>query len=334
MTRLLVTGGAGFIGSNFTRRAVGQGHDVVVLDKLTYAGNKENLRDLLDAKKIRFVKGDVCDQGLVADLAAQADAVVHFAAETHVDRSILEAGNFVQTDVVGTFSVLEGCRKTNVDRVIQISTDEVYGEAEGNPCREDAPLMPKSPYAASKAGADRLAYSYFATYGLPVVISRCTNNYGPYQHPEKLIPLFVTNALEDKPLPVYGTGKNTRDWIHVDDHCAALDLLLEAKGVEGEVFNIGASEEYSVNEIGTAILNTLGKPKTLLKSVADRPGHVRRHAVETKKIRSKLGWKPSRSFTQGLTETMQWYREHEAWWKPIKAGSYRDYDSAQHHGAD
>jgi len=334
MTRLLVTGGAGFIGSNFTRRAVGQGHDVVVLDKLTYAGNKENLRDLLDAKKIRFVKGDVCDQGLVADLAAQADAVVHFAAETHVDRSILEAGNFVQTDVVGTFSVLEGCRKTNVDRVIQISTDEVYGEAEGNPYREDAPLMPKSPYAASKAGADRLAYSYFATYGLPVVISRCTNNYGPYQHPEKLIPLFVTNALEDKPLPVYGTGKNTRDWIHVDDHCAALDLLLEAKGVEGEVFNIGASEEYSVNEIGTAILNTLGKPKTLLKSVADRPGHVRRHAVETKKIRSKLGWKPSRSFTQGLTETMQWYREHEAWWKPIKAGSYRDYHSAQHHGAD
>jgi len=324
MTRLLVTGGAGFIGSNFTRRAVGQGHDVVVLDKLTYAGNKENLRDLLDAKKIRFVKGDVCDQGLVADLAAHVDAVVHFAAETHVDRSILEAGNFVQTDVVGTFSVLEGCRKTNVDRVIQISTDEVYGEAEGNPCREDAPLMPKSPYAASKAGADRLAYSYFATYGLPVVISRCTNNYGPYQHPEKLIPLFVTNALEDKPLPVYGTGKNTRDWIHVDDHCAALDLLLEAKGVEGEVFNIGASEEYSVNEIGTAILNTLGKPKTLLKSVADRPGHVRRHAVETKKIRSKLGWKPSRSFTQGLTETMQWYREHEAWWKPIKAGSYRD----------
>ena len=334
MTRLLVTGGAGFIGSNFTRRAVGQGHDVVVLDKLTYAGNKENLRDLLDAKKIRFVKGDVCDQGLVADLAAQADAVVHFAAETHVDRSILEAGNFVQTDVVGTFSVLEGCRKTNVDRVIQISTDEVYGEAEGNPCREDAPLMPKSPYAASKAGADRLAYSYFATYGLPVVISRCTNNYGPYQHPEKLIPLFVTNALEDKPLPVYGTGKNTRDWIYVDDHCAALDLLLEAKGVEGEVFNIGASEEYSVNEIGTAILKTLGKPKTLLKSVADRPGHVRRHAVETKKIRSKLGWKPSRSFTQGLTETMQWYREHEAWWKPIKAGSYRDYHSAQHHGAD
>src|SRR6267378_5601078 len=218
MTRLLVTGGAGFIGSNFTRRAVEQGHDVVVLDKLTYAGNQENLRDLLDAKKIDFVKGDVCDRGLVDRLAKQAEAVVHFAAETHVDRSILEAGDFVQTDVVGTYSVLEACRKADVDRMVHISTDEVYGEAEGGPCREDAPLMPKSPYAASKAGADRLAFSYFATYGLPVVISRCTNNYGPYQHPEKLIPLFVTNALEDKPLPVYGTGKNTRDWIHVDDH--------------------------------------------------------------------------------------------------------------------
>src|SRR5712692_10638269 len=299
MTRLLVTGGAGFIGSNFTRRAANRGDDVVVLDKLTYAGNLENLRDLLDAKKIQFVKGDVCDRDLVAGLAKHADAVVHFAAETHVDRSILEAGEFVKTDVVGTFSVLEACRKADVDRMVFTSTDEVYGEEEGEPCREDAPLMPKSPYAASKAGADRLAFSYFATYGLPVVISRCTNNYGPYQHPEKLIPLFVTNALEDKPLPVYGTGKNTRDWIHVDDHCAALDRLLEAKGVEGEVFNIGASEEHSVNEIGTAILKTLGKPKTLLKSVADRLGHVRRHAVETKKIRSKLGWKPSRSFAQG-----------------------------------
>jgi dTDP-glucose 4,6-dehydratase len=334
MARLLVTGGAGFIGSNFTQRAVNRGHDVVVLDKLTYAGNEENLRDLLDARKIEFVKGDVCDRGLVADLAKRSDAIVHFAAETHVDRSILEAGEFVQTDVVGTFSVLEACRKADIGRLIHISTDEVYGEAEREPCREDAPLMPKSPYAASKVGADRLAFSYFSTYGLPVVISRCTNNYGPYQHPEKLIPLFVTNALEDKPLPVYGSGKNTRDWIHVDDHCAALDLLLEAKGVEGEVFNIGASEEHSVNEIGTAILNTLGKPKTLLKSVADRPGHVRRHAVETKKIRSKLGWKPSRSFTQGLMETVQWYREHEAWWKPIKAGSFSDYYSAQYHGGD
>ena len=330
MTRLLVTGGAGFIGSNFTRRAVRQGHDVVVLDKLTYAGNKENLRDLLDGKKIDFVKGDVCDRDLVGRLAKQADAVVHFAAETHVDRSILEAGDFVQTDVVGTFSVLEASRKAEVDRVLAISTDEVYGEAEGEPCREDAPLMPKSPYAASKAGADRLAFSYFATYGLPVVISRCTNNYGPYQHPEKLIPLFVTNALEDKPLPVYGTGKNTRDWIHVDDHCAALEGLLEAKGVAGEVFNIGASEEHSVNEIASAILKTLGKPKSLLKAVPDRPGHVQRHAVDAGKIRSKLRWKPSRSFAEGLQEAVHWYREHEAWWKPTKVGDFQEYYEAQY----
>jgi dTDP-glucose 4,6-dehydratase len=332
MTRLLVTGGAGFIGSNFTRRAANRGDEVVVLDKLTYAGNLENLRDLLDAKKIRFVKGDVCDRGIVAGLAKEVDAVVHFAAETHVDRSILEAGDFVQTDVVGTFSVLEACRKADVDRLVLISTDEVYGEAEGGPCREDAPLMPKSPYAASKAGADRLAFSYFATYGLPVVISRCTNNYGPYQHPEKLIPLFVTNALEDKPLPVYGTGKNTRDWIHVDDHCAALDRLLEAKGMEGEVFNIGASEEHSVNEIATAILRALRKPRSLLKIVPDRPGHVKRHAVDTGKIRSKLRWKPSRSFGEGLEETIRWYREHEAWWKATKSGDFQEYYSRQYHG--
>jgi len=326
----LVTGGAGFIGSNFTRRAVSRGDDVVVLDKLTYAGNLENLRDLLDAKKIRFVKGDVCDRGLVADLASQAYAVVHFAAETHVDRSILEAGDFVQTDVVGTFSVLEACRKADVDRLVLISTDEVYGEAEGEPCREDAPLMPKSPYAASKAGADRLAFSYFATYGLPVVISRCTNNYGPYQHPEKLIPLFVTNALEDKLLPVYGTGKNTRDWIHVEDHCGALDLLLAAKGVDGEVFNIGASEEHSVNEIAAAILKILKKRMSLLRMVPDRPGHVQRHAVDAGKIRSRLRWKPSRSFSEGLQETVQWYREHEAWWKATKSGDFQDYYSVQY----
>jgi dTDP-glucose 4,6-dehydratase len=216
--------------------------------------------------------------------------------------------------------------------MVHISTDEVYGEAEEGPCREDAPLMPKSPYAASKAGADRLAFSYFATYGLPVVISRCTNNYGPYQHPEKLIPLFVTNALEGKPLPIYGTGRNTRDWIHVDDHCAALDLLLEAKGVEGEVFNIGASEEHSVNEIAAAILKALGKPKSLLKTVPDRPGHVQRHAVDAGKIRSKLHWKPSRSFADGLRETIRWYRDHEAWWRATKSGSFEQYYSGQYRG--
>src|SRR5881396_1555400 len=326
MTRLVVTGGMGFIGSCFVRRRLATGKDeVVVVDKLTYAGNPNNLKDYKDDRNLTFVQGDVCDRKLMDRITKSAEALVHFAAETHVDRSILEAGDFVRTDVIGTWSVLEACRKNDVQRVHHISTDEVYGEAADRPSTELDPLMPKSPYAASKAGADRLAFSYFTTYGLPVVISRCTNNYGPYQHPEKLIPLFVTNALEDTPLPVYGTGKNTRDWIHVDDHCAALDRLLEANGVEGEVFNIGASEEHSVNEIAAAILKTVGKPKSLMKTVADRPGHVRRHAVDTTKIRAKLHWKPSRSFADGLKETVHWYREHEAWWKAIKSRDFREY---------
>lgn len=333
MARLVVTGGMGFIGSAFVRRRLTTTKDeIVVIDKLTYAGNPNNLRDYKDDRRLTFVKGDVCDRALMDRHATDADAVVHLAAETHVDRSILEAGTFVQTDVVGTFSVLEACRKADVDRILVISTDEVYGEASGKPCKEDAPLVPKSPYAASKAGADRLAFSYFATYGLPVVISRCTNNYGPYQHPEKLIPLFVTNALEDKPLPMYGTGRNTRDWIHVDDHCAALDRLLAAKGVEGDVFNIGASEEHSVSEIGEAILKILGKSKGLLKPVEDRPGHVLRHAVDWTKIRTRLGWKPSRSFEDGLKETVTWYRENAWWWRPIREGAFKDYYAVQYRG--
>src|SRR6266705_996092 len=316
MARLVVTGGMGFIGSCFVRRRLAAGKDeVVVVDKLTYAGNPNNLTDYKDDRNLTFVQGDVCDRKLMDRVAKSADALVHFAAETHVDRSILEAGDFVRTDVMGTWSVLEACRKNDLKRIHHIATDEVYGEAPGHPSTELDPLMPKSPYAASKAGADRLAFSYFATYGLPVVISRCTNNYGPYQHPEKLIPLFVTNALDDKPLPIYGSGKNTRDWIHVEDHCAALDHLLEAKGVEGEVFNIGASEEHSVTEIASTILKTLGKPKSLLTRVPDRPGHVGRHAVDSRKIRSKLRWKPSLSFAEGLEETIRWYREHESWWK-------------------
>src|SRR5256885_10561940 len=326
MARLVVTGGMGFIGSCFVRRRLATGKDeVVVVDKLTYAGNPNNLKEYKDDRNLTFVQGDVCDRKLMDRVTKSADALVHFAAETHVDRSILEAGDFVRTDVMGTWSVLEAGRTNDLKRILHISTDEVYGEAPGRPSTEVDPLMPKSPYAASKAGADRLAFSYFATYGLPVVISRCTNNYGPYQHPEKLIPLFVTNALEDKRLPVYGTGKNTRDWIHVEDHCAALDRLLEAKGIEGEVFNIGASAEHSVNEIAAAILKTLGKPKSLLKTVADRPGHVQRHAVDAGKIHSRLGWKPSRSFARGLEETVQWYREHEAWWKRTKTRDFREY---------
>ncbi len=331
MARLVVTGGMGFIGSAFVRRRLAAGHDdVIVVDKLTYAGNPNNLKEFRDDRHLTFVKGDVCDRKLMDRVAKDADAVVHFAAETHVDRSILDAGEFVRTDVVGTWSVLEACRKADVDRLLHISTDEVYGEAEGGPCTEDAPLKPKSPYAASKAGADRLAFSYFATYGVPVVISRCTNNYGPYQHPEKLIPLFVTNALEDRPLPVYGTGTNSRDWIHVDDHCAALDLLLAAKGVDGETFNVGAGQERDVRAIGRAVLEALGKPVTLLKEVSDRPGNVQRHAVDWTKIRTRLGWGPRKTFDAGLRETIRWYRENPWWWRPIRAGEFRGYYAVQY----
>ncbi len=331
MARLVVTGGMGFIGSAFVRRRLAAGQDeIVVVDKLTYAGNPNNLKDYKDDPRLTFVQGDVCDRALMDRVTKDADAVVHFAAETHVDRSILEAGDFVRTDVVGTWSVLEACRKNDVGRLLHISTDEVYGEAEDAPCTEDAPLKPKSPYAASKAGADRLAFSYFATYGLPVVISRCTNNYGPYQHPEKLIPLFVTNALEDQPLPMYGTGRSSRDWIHVDDHCAGLDLLLSAKGVEGEVFNLGAGQERDVRAVGEAVLRALGKPASLLKPVEDRPGNVARHAVDWHKIRDRLGWQPTKSFEDGLRETVEWYRRNEWWWKPVKSGEFKDYYKVQY----
>jgi dTDP-glucose 4,6-dehydratase len=333
MARLVVTGGMGFIGSHFVRRRLGAQHDdVVVVDKLTYAGNPNNLKDFKDDRHLTFVKGDVCDHDLMSRVVKDADAVVHFAAETHVDRSILDAGSFVTTDVIGTYSVLEACRKADVGRLVHISTDEVYGEAGDTPCMETAPLLPKSPYAASKAGADRLVWSYFATYGLPAVLSRCTNNYGPYQHPEKLIPLFITNALEDQPLPMYGTGRNSRDWIHVDDHCAALDAILAAKGVEGEVFNIGANQERDVRTIAEAILRSLGKPPTLLRSVEDRPGHVVRHAVDWTKLRTRLGWRPARRFESSLRETIEWYRRSEWWWKPLKSGEFVDYYKVQYHG--
>ncbi len=331
MARLVVTGGMGFIGSAFVRRRLASTDDeVLVVDKLTYAGNPNNLKAMREDPRLTFVQGDVCDRGLMDRVVRDADAVVHFAAETHVDRSILDAGSFVVTDVVGTYSVLEACRKADVGRLLHISTDEVYGEAGDRPCAEDAPLMPKSPYAASKAGADRLVWSYVATYGLPAVISRCTNNYGPYQHPEKLIPLFVTNALEDRPLPMYGTGRNTRDWIHVEDHCAALDRLLGAKGIEGEVFNVGAGQERSVQAIGESILRILGKPLDLLKAVDDRPGHVVRHAVDWGKIRDRLGWRPAKDFETGLRETVAWYRDNAWWWQPVKSGDFKDYYKVQY----
>ncbi|UCD92583.1 MAG: dTDP-glucose 4,6-dehydratase [Methanobacteriota archaeon] len=335
MKSVLVTGGAGFIGSNFVHHLL-EKHDysVTILDKLTYAGNMDNLKDVIEDERVTFVKGDVCDPAAVGDCVREADCVVHFAAETHVDRSILDAGVFVQTDVFGTFVMLEAARKRGISKFLHISTDEVYGEAGAGPSKETDPLMPKSPYAASKAGADRLAYSYYVTYGVPVVITRCTNNYGPYQHPEKLIPLFVTNAMKDKELPVYGTGENTRDWINVRDHCEVLDTLMHKDGLEGEVFNVGSGVEKSVLDIAGSILAELDKPESLLKHVEDRKGHVVRHAVSTSKIRERLGWEPRSSFKDGMKATIQWYLDNEWWWSKVKDKKFEDYYQALHGKAE
>ena len=320
MRRILVTGGAGFIGSNFVRYMLEQHDDVfiIVLDALTYAGNLDNLKPFKDNKRFMFFHGDIRDDELVADLMRNVDYIVHFAAETHVDRSIHDAGVFIETDVFGTFVLLEAARDAGIERFVHISTDEVYGDAPGRPSLETDALMPKSPYAASKAGADRLAFSYYTTYGVPVVISRCSNNYGPYQYPEKLIPLFVTNALENKPLPVYGTGKSSRDWIYVMDHCRAIDMLLWADGVEGEAFNIGAANELDVLQITDIILKQLEKPKDLIKHVDDRLGHVMRHAVDITKIKGKLGWEPQYDFAGNMEGTIKWYIDNEEWWRKVK----------------
>jgi dTDP-glucose 4,6-dehydratase len=329
--RVLVTGGAGFIGANFVHHLLARdGYEVTVLDKLTYAGNLANLEPVARDPRFRFVQGDICDPAAARALVAESDLVVNFAAETHVDRSIDDAGSFVKTDTYGVYVLLEAARERGVARVLQISTDEVYGEAGERPCREDAPLMPASPYAASKAGGDRIAFSYFVTHKLPVVISRCSNNYGPYQYPEKMIPLFVTNALDGQPLPVYGSGTNTRDWIHVEDHCRALRMLLDAPGVEGEVFNIGTGEELTILQIAERILAQTGRGTDAMRLVDDRPGHIRRHAVDTAKIRARLGWTPERTFASGLPETVRWYRENAAWWRQIKDGSFRAYYDAHY----
>ncbi len=328
---LLVTGGMGFIGSNFVRfvRAAKQ-RKIVVLDKLTYAGNPENLKDLVDTGEVRFVRGDICDPAAVDPLVKEADAIVNFAAETHVDRSIHYGLDFAHTDVYGTGVLLEAVRRHGGKaRFLQVSTDEVYGEAPGRPSLETDALYPKSPYAASKAGADRLAWSYFATHGLDIVITRCSNNYGPRQYPEKLIPLFVTNALEDKPLPVYGHGKNTRDWIHVDDHANALDMLLDL-GKAGEVYNIGTGVERSPLQIAEAVLMHLDKPESLVEHVEDRKGHVARHAVDSSKVRRAIGWAPEVDFERALEQTIHWYRDNRAWWGPLKSGKFRAYYERQY----
>ena len=328
--RVLVTGGMGFIGSNFVRYML-RNHpetEIIVLDKLTYAGNPANLADL--EGMFDFVRGDVADSSVVDPLVERCDSIVHFAAETHVDRSIAHAGDFVKTDIYGTFTLLEAARKYGVDRFVHISTDEVYGEAVDHPSLETDELAPKSPYAASKAGADRLVFSYFATYGIPAVISRCANNYGPYQYPEKLIPLFVTNALEGKKLPVYGHGRNIRDWIHVEDHCSAIDAMLQSDGYNGETFNVSANEEKNVLEIADIILKTLGLSDELIEHVADRPGHVMRHAVDATKLQNTYDWKPSHDFENSMRRTIKWYANNPEWWRPIRSGEFRRYYEKQY----
>lgn len=326
--RYLVTGGAGFIGANFVhglRRRCPKAK-VTVLDKLTYAGNPANLSMFEGQDGYRFVRGDIADPEVVEPLIAEGfDFVLNFAAETHVDRSIGDPSSFVRTDVYGVYVLLEAVRKHPVAHFIQISTDEVYGEVFGPPVDEEAPLKPRNPYAASKSGGDRLAYSYHATYGLPVTITRCSNNFGPYQYPEKMIPLFVTNAIDDQPLPVYGTGRNVRDWIHVEDHVLALESILRTEGCEGEVFNIGAYNERDVLTIGGRILEFLGKPADLLHPVVDRPGHDRRYAIAWEKLQARNGWKPQRSFDEGLEGTIRWYRDHPEWWRPLKSGEFLEY---------
>jgi len=324
--RVLVTGGAGFIGSNFVHYFLERCPDshVVVLDALTYAGRRENL-DGIPARSLTFIHGDIRDPEAVTKAMRGCDSVLNFAAESHVDRSIEAPGEFIQTDVYGVYVLCEEARREKVRRFIQISTDEVYGEVLEGRSTEDGPLKPRSPYAASKAGGDRLANAYHATYGLPVVVTRCSNNYGPRQYPEKLVPLFITNAIDDEPLPVYGTGFNRRDWLHVDDHCAALVTLLAHAGIEGETFNIGAENELDVLTITDIILRLLGKPGTLIRHVEDRPGHDRRYAVDSSRLTRLTGWRPSISFEHGIRQTVEWYRTHEPWWRAIKEGEFRAY---------
>jgi dTDP-glucose 4,6-dehydratase len=330
---VLVTGGAGFIGSNFVRWAHAAHPDwrITTLDKLTYAGRLENLRDVMDSPRHRFVKGDIADAGVSAPLVREAHVVVHFAAETHVDRSILAAGDFIHTDVFGTFVLLEAAREAaHLQRFIQISTDEVYGSVPEGRSRETDELRPRNPYAASKAGADRLAYSYWATHGVPVIVTRASNNYGSHQFPEKVIPLFITNALDNLPLPLYGDGLNVRDWLHVDDHCRALDRLI-AVGQPGETYNVGGGNEVQNVDLTRQILHLVGRPESLIQPVADRPGHDRRYALDSSKL-GALGWRPDVPFDDGLAATVQWYRQNEWWWRPIKEKDphFREYYDAQY----
>ncbi|WP_434598882.1 dTDP-glucose 4,6-dehydratase [Streptomyces sp. A5-4] len=319
--KVLVTGGAGFIGSHYVRTLLEGGYEgyesahVTVIDKLTYAGNRDNLP--YSHPRLEFVQGDICDPRLVRELAPGHDAMVHFAAESHVDRSLESASEFVRTNVGGTQNLLDACLSAGVERVVHVSTDEVYGSIEKGSWTEEWPLAPNSPYAASKAASDLIARSYWRTHGLDLTITRCSNNYGPYQHPEKLIPLFVTNLLEGVPLPLYGDGLNIREWLHVDDHCRAIQLAL-TKGRAGEIYNIGGGNEQTNRGITDLLLDLVGADSSMIRRVADRKGHDLRYALDETKIREELGYAPRVPFAQGLADTVAWYQDNPGWWKAVK----------------
>ena len=327
--KIFVTGGAGFIGSAFVRLLLGSktATQVVNFDKLTYAGNLENLTSIADDPRYRFVHGDICDAKLVEDTVAETrpDVIVHFAAESHVDRSILSPAPVFETNLRGTFTMLEAARTHKVPRFLHVSTDEVYGSIDApHDADENYPLRPSSPYSASKAGSDLLALSYFVTYKMPVMVTRASNNYGPYQFPEKLIPLMISNALDDKALPVYGDGQQVRDWLYVDDHCRAI-LAVAERGREGEIYNVGGSRALPNLEVIERILAATGKPHSLMKTVTDRPGHDRRYAITSEKLMEQTGWKAEMPFEEGLTATIDWYRANAAWIARVKSGEYQNY---------
>ena len=324
--KILVTGAAGFIGSSFVRLFLKRHPDshIVTFDKLTYAGNIKNLESVMDDKNHTFIKGDICQPEQVEKAFDGVEAVVHFAAESHVDRSIEDASTFIKTNVTGTGVLLEAARRRSVKKFVHVSTDEVYGSIAEGLFTEQSHLHPNSPYSASKAGSDLLALSYHATFGLPVAVTRCSNNFGPYQFPEKLIPLFITNAMEDRELPIYGDGLYTRDWIYVDDHSSAIESVL-LNGRPGETYNIGGSCEKKNIEITDLILKKLGKPDSLKRYVQDRLGHDRRYAIDSSKIQTELGWKPEHDFDKAIGDTIDWYRTNEPWWRDVKSGAYLEY---------
>jgi len=317
--RMLITGGAGFIGSNFIRYILNKypEYNIINLDKLTYCGNLENLKDVENNPNYKFIKGDICDSDVVNDIVKDSEIIINFAAQTHVDRSIIDASEFIRTNVHGTHVLLEAAKKYNISKFIHISTDEVYGSRENGSFKEDDALQPNSPYSASKAAADHLVLSYFVTYKLPVIIIRSSNNFGPYQYPEKVIPLFITNALENNKLPLYGDGLNVRDWLYVLDNCQAIGLILH-KGEIGKIYNVGAGNEKTNLELTKHILDTMGKPESLIEYVKDRPGHDRRYSMDFSRIRN-LGWHPQYQFQQALKETIRWYQDNQQWWRKLKS---------------